>query len=179
MSDPTHHLTLATAAWPRPRWTSRSPLRRAVTIGLLGSLVMSGVYLGVVSLAESPRHALDLFWQDRWLVLPIMLTFGVQVGLYAFARAGGRPAPHAAGASTAAGGGLSTVAMVACCAHHVTDVLPIIGVSLAATFLTAWKTPLMGLGLAANFAGIAAMLWLIRRDRRRALIPPRGTSERE
>jgi predicted outer membrane lipoprotein len=57
--------------------------------------------------------------------------------------------------------------MVACCAHHVTDVLPIVGVSLAATFLTTWKTPLMGLGLAANFAGIAAMLWLIRRDRRR------------
>ena len=63
--------------------------------------------------------------------------------------------------------GLSTVAMVACCVHHVTDVLPIVGVSLAATILTAWKTPLMGLGLAANFVGIAVMLGLIWRDRRR------------
>jgi hypothetical protein len=148
----------------------RSPRRRAVAIGLLGSLALSAVYLGVVSLAESPRHALDLFWQDRWLVLPIMLTFGVQVGLYAFARAGAHLAPAAAGASTAAGGGMSTVAMVACCAHHVTDVLPIVGVSLAATFLTTWKTSLMGFGLAANLAGIVVMLWLIRRDRRRATV---------
>jgi hypothetical protein len=164
------------------------------------------VYLGIVSLAESREHALDLFWQDRWWVLPIVLTFGVQVGLYAFARVGAHLAPvaaprtakalardasldsgaksdgglpheaawprptAAAGASTAAGGGMSTVAMVACCAHHVTDVLPIVGVSLAATFLTTWKTPLMGFGLAANLAGIAVMLWLIRRDRRRATI---------
>jgi hypothetical protein len=147
----------------------RSPLRRAVAIGLLGSLVLSGVYLGVVSLAESPRHALDLLWQDRWLVLPIILTFGVQVGLYAFVRAGAHFAPAAAGASLA-GGGMSTVAMVACCVHHVTDVLPIVGVSLAATFLTTWKTPLMGFGLAANLAGIAVILWLIRRDRRRSVM---------
>jgi hypothetical protein len=130
-------------------------------------LVLSGVYLGIVALAESPKHAFDLFWQDRWLVVPILLTFGVQVGLYAFVRAGAHLATHAAGAS-AAGGGLSTVAMIACCAHHVTDLVPFVGVSLAATFLTAWKTPLMGFGLAANLAGIALMLWLIRQDRRRA-----------
>jgi hypothetical protein len=137
---------------------------------LLGTLVLSGLYLGVVSLAESPGHALDLFWQDRWLVLPILLTFGAQVGLYAFARAGALLAPTAAGASTAAGGGMSTVAMVACCVHHATDVLPIVGVSLAATFLTTWKTPLMGFGLAVNLAGIVVMLWLIRRDRRRTTV---------
>jgi hypothetical protein len=138
-----------------------------VVVGLLGMLGLSAVYLGLVSLAESPQHALDLFWEDRWLVVPILFTFGAQVGLYAFVRSGAHLAPAAAGAS-AAGGGMSTIAMVACCAHHVTDVLPIVGVSLAATFLTTWKTPLMGFGLAANLAGIAVMLWLIRRDRRRA-----------
>jgi len=168
MSNSTRPLALTTAAWPLPRWTKASPAARAVAIGLVGTLVLSGVYVGIVTLAESPGHALDLFWQDRWLVLPIVLTFGLQVGLYAFVRAGAHLAGAAAGASTAAGGGMSTVAMVACCAHHVTDVLPIVGVSLAATFLTTWKTPLMGFGLAANLAGIAVMLWLIRRDRRRA-----------
>jgi hypothetical protein len=151
--------------------TRRSPAILPVGIGLLGMLVLSGVYLGIVALAESPKHAFDLFWQDRWLVVPILLTFGVQVGLYAFVRAGAHLPAHAAGASTAAGGGLSTVAMIACCAHHVTDLVPIVGVSLAATFLTAWKTPLMGLGLTANLIGIAVMLWLIRRDRRRMSSP--------
>jgi hypothetical protein len=130
-------------------------------------LGLSVVYLGLVSLAESPRHALDLFWQDRWLVVPILLTFGTQVGLYAFVRAGSHVAVGAAGAS-AAGGGLSTAAMVACCVHHVTDLLPIVGLGAAATLLTAWKTPLMGLGLAGNLAGIALMVWLIRKAQRRA-----------
>jgi len=167
MSNPMRPLALTIAAWPRPRWTSRSPVARAVVIGLLGTLALSGLYLGIVSLAESPRHALDLFWEDRWLVIPILLTFGVQAGLYAFVRAGSHLPTRGADASAAAGGGLSTVAMVACCVHHVTDVLPIVGVSLAATFLTAWKTPLMGLGLAVNIVGIAIMLGVIRRDRRR------------
>ncbi len=31
-------------------------------------------------------------------------------------------------------GGTSVTAMVACCLHHVTDVLPILGVSAAAEF---------------------------------------------
>lgn len=168
MSNPTRPLALTIVAGPRPRWMRRSPVARAVTIGLLGTLALSGLYLGIVSLAESPRHAFDLFWEDRWLVIPILLTFGVQVGLYAFVRVGAHLPPHTAGASAAAGGGLSTVAMVACCVHHVTDLLPIVGIGLAATFLTAWKTPLMGLGLTANLVGIAVMMWFIRRDRRRA-----------
>src|SRR3990170_7739955 len=88
MSNPMRPLALTIAAWPRPRWTSRSPVARAAAIGLLGTLALSGLYLGIVSLAESPRHALDLFWEDRWLVIPILLTFGVQAGLYAFVCAG-------------------------------------------------------------------------------------------
>jgi hypothetical protein len=161
---------LAAVPVERSRRFALPGVARYIAIGLLGAAALSGVYLGLVSLAESPQHALNLFWEDRWLVLPILLTFGVQVGLYAFVRAGAHLAGAAAGASTAAGGGMSTVAMAACCAHHVTDVLPIVGVSLAATFLTTWKAPLMGFGLAANLAGIAVMLWLIRKDRRRAAL---------
>ena len=167
MSNATRPLPLAGAAWSRSNPSGRSPFLSPIGVGLLGMLALSGVYLGIVSLAESPRHAFDLFWEDRWLVIPILLTFGVQVGLYAFVRVGAHLPPHTAGASAAAGGALSTVAMVACCVHHVTDLLPIVGIGLAATFLTAWKTPLMGLGLTANLVGIGVMLGLIWRDRRR------------
>ena len=43
-----------------------------IAAGLLGALFLSGVYLGLVSLAESPQHALDLFWEDRLFVVPIL-----------------------------------------------------------------------------------------------------------
>ncbi len=48
---------------------------------LLGILILSGLYFGIVSLAESPRHAVELFWQDRRLILPIIFGFGVQTSL--------------------------------------------------------------------------------------------------
>src|SRR3990172_7077199 len=100
--------------------TSFVPARRMLLplgVGLLGAMVLTGVYLGIVSLAESPQHALELFWQDKLFVIPIILGFGTQVGLYTFLKKGLYlpMATPAAGTTTAAGGGMSTVAMVACC----------------------------------------------------------------
>lgn len=53
--------------------------------------------------------------------------------------------------------------MVACCAHHVADVLPIVGLSGLAVFLVEFRTPLMLFGLATNALGIVVMLRELRR----------------
>jgi hypothetical protein len=129
-----------------------------IAAGLLGALLLTGVYLGLVSLAESPQHALDLFWEDRLFVLPILIGFGLQVGLFTRLKIGFPGTVAAAGATAAAGGGVSTAAMVACCAHHVADVLPILGLSAAAAFLAQWKVPFLAVGLVTNLIGIAVML---------------------
>lgn len=117
------------------------------------------LYLGIVSLAQSFDHAVALFWEDKALVIPILLGFGVQVGLYTLLRRCSLLARHvpAGGATTAAGGGVSTVAMVACCAHHVADVMPLLGLTAAATLLANWKVPFMVVGLATNLVGIVYM----------------------
>ncbi|MEK7217355.1 MAG: hypothetical protein AAB289_17370 [Chloroflexota bacterium] len=138
--------------------------------GILGALALSGVYLGIVALAESPGHALSLFWEDKALVVPIMVGFGVQVGLFTLLKTGFTAASApSAGATTVAGGGMSTVAMVACCVHHVTDVLPLFGLTAAAAFLAAWRIPFMVAGLLTNLVGIAVMLRAVVRERRRAM----------
>ncbi len=142
---------------------SRRYLFLPVAAALLGSLFLTGVYLGIVSLAESPAHALELFWEDRLYVIPILLGFGLQAGLFARLKLVPRVPMAAAGATTAAGGGVSTAAMVACCAHHVADVLPVLGLSAAAAFLAEWKVPFMIVGLLTNLAGIAIMLRELRR----------------
>ena len=138
--------------------------------GLLGAVFLTGVYLGIVSLAESPKHALELFWQDKAFVIPIILGFGTQVGLYTLLKKGlYMPVPvPAGGATTAAGGGMSTMAMVACCAHHVADVLPLVGITAAATFLANWKIPFMVVGLLTNLVGIAVMIRTIVKARAQA-----------
>lgn len=140
--------------------------------GLAGAAFLTGLYFGIVSWAESPQHAAELFWQDRWIVFPIVLGFGVQMALYVILKkrlfvpvASMGPS----GALTGAGGTTSTLAMVACCAHHVSDVLPILGLTVAATFLAQYRTAFMLIGLGTTLAGIGMMLAILLRERRKAL----------
>jgi hypothetical protein len=56
--------------------------------------------------------------------------------------------------------------MVACCAHHLTDVLPLLGLSAAAAFLAEYRIPFMLAGLATNLIGIGVISFLILRQRR-------------
>ncbi|TLN28077.1 hypothetical protein FDZ74_00880 [bacterium] len=157
-------------------------LRRLIPpgIGILAAALLSALYLGIVSWAESPQHALDLFWEDRWLVIPILLGFGVQAGLYTVlkmrlhipelpARPGDLDGRNGSGASVGAGGATSTVAMVACCVHHVADALPILGLTAAATFLGKYQTVFLAVGLATNLIGVGVILRIILRDRKVSL----------
>ena len=143
-----------------------------VVVGLLGSVTLTGLYFGIVSWAESPQHAVELFWDDRWIVIPIILGFGVQAGLFAILKkrlfvpvASIGPSGHMRGA----GGGSSTIAMVACCAHHVADVLPILGLAAAATFLAQYRIAFMLVGLGTTLLGILIMLLILFKARRKAV----------
>ena len=143
-----------------------------VGAGVAGAVFLTGLYFGIVSIAESPQHAVDLFWEERWIVIPIILGFGVQMALYTILKKRlfvpiSNVGPS--GALTGAGGATSTVAMVACCAHHVTDVLPILGLTAAATFLAEYQTAFMLVGLGTTFLGIVLMLFILFRERRKVL----------
>ena len=148
------------------------PILLPVGAGLLGALFLTGLYFGIVSWAESPEHALEFFWQDRWIVIPIILGFGVQVALYVILKKRLFVPVASVGPSgmlTGAGGTTSTVAMVACCAHHVADVLPILGLTAAATFLAQYRTAFMLVGLGTTIVGIIVMLFILVKERRKAL----------
>ena len=140
--------------------------------GLLGSLFLSIFYFGIVSWAESPSHALELFWEDKFIVIPMILGFGVQVGLYTILKKRLFMPVESIGPSgtlTGVGGGMSVTAMVACCAHHVTDVLPIVGLTAATTFLAEYRYAFMILGLGITATGIVVMIGILLRERRRAI----------
>ncbi|MBI2332111.1 MAG: hypothetical protein HYU84_08140, partial [Chloroflexi bacterium] len=71
------------------------------------------------------------------------------------------------GALMGTSGGTSVTAMVACCLHHVTDVLPILGLSAAATYLTRYQRPFMLVSLGLNILGIVVMLIILYRERQK------------
>ena len=143
---------------------------------LLGSSLMAGVYFGILTWAQGWDYASKQFLVYRWYIVPIYISFGIQAALYSIlrfrlfipnsttSRAGVMtPVKGVMGTS----GGTSITAMVACCLHHVTDVLPIIGLSAAATFLTRYQRPFMLVGLGLNIAGIIVMLIVLYRERQK------------
>ncbi len=152
--------------------SQRTRLLWPVGAGLFGATFLTGLYFSIVSWAENPQHAAELFWEDRWIVLPIVLGFGLQAALYTILKK--RlfvPVAHAgpSGKLTGASGGMSTAAMVACCAHHITDVLPILGLTAAAAFLAEYRIAFMVAGLSMTVVGILFMLVMLFRERRKAV----------
>ena len=141
--------------------------------GLVGSILLTSLYLGLVSWAESFQHAIQFFWQDRWIVLPITLGFGVQVALYVILKKRlFMPVTNSgpSGIMTGASGATSTLAMTACCAHHITDVLPVLGLTAAATFLAEYRPAFMLVGLGTTLVGIIVMLVILFKERRKAVL---------
>lgn len=126
--------------------------------GLAAATLLIGFYLGVITLAQDWTHARGELGADRWFVGAISTGFGVQVGLFVYLRSlhtRGNPGPMAASTGT------STVAMLACCAHHLADTLPLIGLSGAAVFLNDFKGPILWTGIVMNGLGIAYLIWKI------------------
>jgi hypothetical protein len=138
-------------------------LVRPIILGLLAALGLLAFYLGTITLAQGWEHAVEQLDIDRLFVGAIMAGFGAQVGLYTYLRG---MHLHATAGGVAASTGTSTVAMLACCAHHLTEVFAVLGLSGAAIFLNVYKTPLLWLGIVMNLFGIAYLLWKIRQQRR-------------
>ncbi len=138
---------------------------------LLGSTFIAGIYFGILTWAQGWNSAVSIFLPNRWYVIPIWITFGVQAALYSILRFRlflPTTASGYSGALMGTSGGTSVTAMVACCIHHVTDVLPVLGLSAAATFLTRYQHPFMVAGLGLNILGILVMLTVLYLEYRKA-----------
>ena len=148
---------------------------RSIAAGVVGAAALLGIYLGIVSLAQGVEHALEQLAADAVFVGLIAAGFGTQIALFAELRRVDRR-HRAAAAVTAAGTGTSAVAMLACCAHHLVDLLPLVGLSGAAVFLNAYKTPLFLVGIGMNVIGIAVIARQLQGARRACAVIERGTS---
>ena len=124
--------------------------------GVGASIGMTFFYIAIILITMSPKESWFIFSQSWYLIAGIILGFGAQVGLWFFVKHNG--VMNGGGAIPGASGAISGTAMVACCAHHMADFLPILGISGAAIFLTQYQKPLLVLGLSINLFGIAYMI---------------------
>ncbi len=123
------------------------------------ALGLLSVYVVVLTLGNSFEHALsELIKWWPWLLFQLV-GFGIQMGMFLHMRDLSKQGRWRGSASSlAVGGGVSASTMIACCLHHVTDVLPIIGLSAATLLLTQYQSLFMSLGVLANLVGIIIML---------------------
>lgn len=147
--------------------------QRSIAVGVLGAAALLGMYLGIISLAQGVEHALEQLATDAVFVGLIAAGFGTQIALFAELRTVDRR-HRASAAVTVAGTGTSTAAMLACCAHHLVDLLPLVGLSAAAVFLNAYKTPLFLVGIGMNVIGIVVIARQLQRARRACAVIERG-----
>lgn len=130
--------------------------------GAVGAAAMLVLYIGLITLAESLSHALQQLRTDAVWVALVATGSGVQVGLFLGVRQVVRGRLAGAKALTGAGTGTSTAGMVACCAHHLTDLAPIIGLTGATAFLTQYRLVFIIGGLLMNLVGILISLRTLR-----------------
>jgi hypothetical protein len=145
-------------------------MKRPVLYGSVASVLLLITYLGILTAVESFAHALQQFAEFSYLMVPLVIGFGVQIGLYSHIREGFKIKAAATG-SVAASGGVSAGSMILCCVHHVIDVLPVIGLSAAALFLSQYQVFFLVLGILSNAVGIIMMFNIMQKH---GLYPKKG-----
>lgn len=128
--------------------------RFPVVAGAVAAIGLLAFYLLLVTLAESRAFAARQFRADWPYLVFLMPSFGLVIGTILQARQ--RAARHAG--VMAGSTGMSAGAVVACCAHFLPTLLPLVGISALASILAAWKAPLLLLAIATNLV-VAAYVW--------------------
>jgi len=131
---------------------------RHILAGIGATAAMALTYLAIIILSQGSEHVrqqVESLWY--WMV-PLLLGFGIQAGLFSYIRQGVRRRKKSATASVATSGGITGGSMLACCAHHVSDVAPAIVTAGAAVFLARYQHIFLLAGTVSNVVGIVIML---------------------
>ncbi len=140
-------------------------VKKSYLWGVSGAVFLLAVYFLTLTISNSLVHAIEeLKVLGIWIVL-LTAGFGMQTGLFVYVRGSlkARAAAQAT-ATMAAAGGTSATAMVACCMHYLTNILPILGISAVSLFLIKYQSFFLAIGVASNLVGITVMLRLIQKQ---------------
>lgn len=128
-------------------------LWKSVARGIMAFLALLTIYFLILTLVSGWRFAQEQFAQFWFYVISLALGFGIQVGLYSYLKSIVRE-QVLAGRVLVTTGATSTTAMISCCAHYLTNILPILGVTGIITFITQYQIQFFWFGLFFNFLGI-------------------------
>jgi len=137
---------------------------KPVIIGISGAIGVFIIFWGILMLVnKSFNAALQEFSRVWYWSVLLSSGFGFQLGLYSYIRSRVHKKFTGATAEVAASGTISTGSMIACCAHALVNILPILGISAVAMFLVRFQLPLILIGVFSNLIGITMMAGIMQK----------------
>ena len=129
-------------------------IARPSASGTLAFGALLAVYFGALTLVSGWTFTVNQFSEFWYYIVPLAAGFGIQVALFVRLRQVVSLAKES-GAVVAASGTTSTVAMISCCAHYLTNVAPVLGATGLVAFAAQFQVEFFWVGLLFNAAGIA------------------------
>ena len=124
--------------------------------GLAATTVLLGVYFVILAVLSGWEFTVSQFLEFWHFIVSLAAGFGIQIGLYSYLRSAVRRMDMS-GKVVAVSGTTSTAAMISCCAHYLTNILPVVGTAGAIALVAQYQIELFWIGLASNLAGIVYM----------------------
>lgn len=124
---------------------------------IIAILIVVAVNFLVLYYLNFPSMAIFQIKKYIWLLIPLILGFGVQIGLFTYLKY----KSAVCSITSMAGGGVSGISMLLCCSHYLVNILPFISLSFA-NLLTQYTFYILLFGVVSNLFGIGFMLRKIR-----------------
>src|SRR3989344_423697 len=125
----------------------------SILYGIFAGLGLLLFYLIIVSIFQGIEFAFLNLRSLWYLIFPLVIGFGTQVGLYFSIKHTAQITGTVAATGTISGG-----SMVACCSHFLLQIIPLAGASILATFLAEYQPWFLVIGIISNIIGIFIML---------------------
>ena len=127
---------------------------RAFATGAVAFALLLALYFLLVGLVSGFEYALEQFATYWYFLVALAAGFGAQMGLYTYLK---RLVANSSASKkvVAVSGTTSTAAMISCCAHYLTNILPVLGATGLVTIAAQYQVEFFWVGLAFNLAGIA------------------------
>ena len=126
-------------------------------VSFLGLIVFN--FLLITLFSGSASYALEQMLKLKFFILPLALGFSLQVLLVLKIRDAMKNSMLVVSAT----GAVSTGTMIACCAHHVTEVLPFLALGGSSVFLINYQKELLFVSIVINWLGALYMFKKLRR----------------
>jgi Cu+-exporting ATPase len=131
-------------------------ISKSALMGVIGAFSLLGIYFLILTLVSAWTFALSQFLDFWYFVVSLATGFGIQIGIYSYLRNAVR-SMDMSGKVVAVSGTTSAAAMISCCAHYLTNILPVVGAAGLVALVAQYQIELFWFGLSCNLTGIIYM----------------------